>query len=220
MLSINIFVFSANRVNLLLGGVMFSAATGQKYWVSTVSREHVLVGVKGKFSQVCHGKKGPLARMKKGDWIIYYSPKISMSEKAQCQRFTAIGKIADDTIYQFKMSENFIPFRRNVNYLNEAREQPIRPLLDELSFTQGKKNWGAVFCFGIFQIPQSDFDLIYQKMIGEEKPLRKRKAEESQDSDSILIEEIKTDEDLPPDHMHKKLRLTEESEKTDKNKTK
>lgn len=36
-----------------------------KFWVGVVSKEHVQRGVKGGFCQVCHGKKGPLNRMKK-----------------------------------------------------------------------------------------------------------------------------------------------------------
>ena len=43
-----------------------------KFWVGVVSKEHVQRGVKGGFCQVCHGKKGPLNRMKKGDYLLYY----------------------------------------------------------------------------------------------------------------------------------------------------
>ena len=157
-----------------------------RYWISTVSREHVLVGMEGGVCQVCHGKKGPLARMKKDDWIIYYSPKFSMSGTEQCQKFTAIGKIADDTIYQFKMSEGFIPFRRNVTYLKNVQEQPIRSLLDDLSFTSGKKRWGSSFRLGLFEIPQSDFQLIHEKMVGEAKLCGKRKPEKEQGSEDII----------------------------------
>ena len=39
------------------------SAVTTKYWIGTVSREHVRIGVEGGFCQVCHGKKGPLARM-------------------------------------------------------------------------------------------------------------------------------------------------------------
>ena len=34
-----------------------------KYWIGTVSKEHVLRGVAGDFCQVCHGKAAPLNRM-------------------------------------------------------------------------------------------------------------------------------------------------------------
>lgn len=135
-----------------------------KYWVGTVSREHVLVGVEGGFCQVCQGKKSPLARMKKGDWLIYYSPKESFEGNEPCQKFTAIGKIVDEDVYTFKMSNDFIPFRRNVAYLHGIKEQPIRPLLDRLSFTRGTKNWGMKFRMGLFEISKNDFELIQKYM--------------------------------------------------------
>lgn len=141
-----------------------SAAVTTKYWMSTVSREHVLIGVEGGFCQVCHGKKGPLARMKEGDWLIYYSPKESLGGNMSCQKFTAIGKIADNHIYQFQMSDNFIPFRRNVTYLQDVKDQSIRPLLEKLTFTQGKANWGMQFRMGLFEISKNDFELIKQHM--------------------------------------------------------
>lgn len=158
-----------------------SGIASAKYWVSTVSREHVLVGKEGGFCQVCHGKKGPLARMKKDDWIIYYSPKMSMGEKESYQKFTAIGKIADDNIYQFKMFEGFIPFRRDVVYAKDAKEVDIRPLLGRLSFTQGSANWGAKFRFGIFEISKQDFDIISQSMMGPRED--KQKAASSKEKD-------------------------------------
>lgn len=37
-----------------------------KFWIGTVSKEHVMKGVAGGFCQVCHGKQAPLNRMKKG----------------------------------------------------------------------------------------------------------------------------------------------------------
>jgi hypothetical protein len=141
------------------------SSVSNKFWISTVSRDHVRVGIQEGICQVCHGKKAPLARMKKDDWIIYYSPKISMGGKVPCQKFTAIGQIADNNIYQHKMTENFSPFRRNVSYIKNANEVPILPLLDQLSFTQGKKNWGAKFRFGFFEISDKDFDVIRSKML-------------------------------------------------------
>ena len=41
-----------------------------RYWVGVVSKNHVLRGVEGNFCQVCHGKGGPLNRMKKGDYLL------------------------------------------------------------------------------------------------------------------------------------------------------
>lgn len=48
-----------------------------KYWIGTVSKEHVLRGVAGGFCQVCHGKAAPLNRMQRGDWLLYYTARKS-----------------------------------------------------------------------------------------------------------------------------------------------
>ena len=56
-----------------------------KYWMGTVSKEHVMIGVEGNFCQLCHGKSTPLKRMKKGDILIYYSPKISLNSDVKFQ---------------------------------------------------------------------------------------------------------------------------------------
>ena len=41
---------------------------------------------------------------------------------------------------------------------------PIRLLLDALSFTAGKSNWGCAFCFGLLKVTGADMDLIAQAM--------------------------------------------------------
>lgn len=76
----------------------------KRYWVGVASKEHVQKGVKGGFAQVCHGKAGPLNRMKEGDWIVYYSPVLKFGGKDPCQAFTAIGKIHPGNPYPFQMS--------------------------------------------------------------------------------------------------------------------
>ena len=75
-----------------------------KFWVGVVSENHVKRGVDGGFCQVCHGKGGPLRRMKKGDYLLYYSPKIALDSNQKPQAFTAAGKMKDDRVYQFEMA--------------------------------------------------------------------------------------------------------------------
>ena len=43
------------------------------YWISTVSRDHVLAGMQGGFTQANHGRPHALRRLKKGDLIAFYS---------------------------------------------------------------------------------------------------------------------------------------------------
>ena len=64
-----------------------------KYWIGTVSKEHVLRGAAGGFCQVCHGKAAPLNRMQRVDWLLYYSPKIRLDGHDKLQSFTALGQI-------------------------------------------------------------------------------------------------------------------------------
>ncbi len=97
-----------------------------KYWIGTVSKEHVLRGVAGDFCQVCHGKAAPLNRMQRGDWLLYYSPKIRLDGHDKLQAFTALGQITDDQAYPFQMSASFIPFRRNVAYARLPLSAHIR----------------------------------------------------------------------------------------------
>ena len=96
-----------------------------RFWIGVVSKEHVLRGVEGGFCQLCHGKKAPLNRMKKGDYLLYYSPKYQMNDQEKLQNFTAVGKILDDTAYQVEMFEDFFPFRRDVSYYQPVIDCPI-----------------------------------------------------------------------------------------------
>jgi len=134
-----------------------------KFWVNTISRDHVRAGVEGGFTQAGHGKSQGLRRLSAGDWIVFYSPKTSLQGGEPLQAFTAIGRIADDHLYQGQMANGFVPWRRNVEFL-DCVETPIRPLIDALSFIQDKQHWGYMFRRGLFEIPREDFKLIQDEM--------------------------------------------------------
>lgn len=134
-----------------------------RYWIAVASKEHVQSGVLGGFAQVCHGKSGPLNRMNEGDWIIYYSPTIKFRQKEPCQSFTAIGEIKKGDPYSFAMSEDFMPWRRDVAFL-KSQEVPIQILLNDLSFITNKQKWGFPFRRGCFEIMDKDFQVIAKAM--------------------------------------------------------
>lgn len=138
-----------------------------RYWIVVASKDHVQRGVAAGFAQANHGKDTPLRRMRQGDGIIYYSPKTIFGQDDRCQCFTALGEIADETVYQAKLGENFMPFRRNVEFSN-THETFIVPLIPHLSFIKDKRRWGGVFRFGVLEIPATDFALIAEHMgVGE-----------------------------------------------------
>jgi hypothetical protein len=139
-------------------------------WVAVASAEHVAVGRAGGFMQVGHGKGAPLKRLHAGDRVAYYSSVRVFGEKAICQAFTAVGVVRDDLVYQGEMKlanlaggEDFKPFRKDVNWF-KSQEASIRPLLDKLSFTAGKTNWGYAFRFGLLKVTAADMDLIQVAM--------------------------------------------------------
>ncbi|RTL54951.1 MAG: EVE domain-containing protein [Rhodocyclaceae bacterium] len=135
-----------------------------RYWIGVACREHVLRGLAGGFCQLCHGKAQRLRRMAQGDWIAYYSPRQTMDAASPaCQAFTALGRLKDGNVYSFAMSADFIPFRRDVEFL-PAREAPIRPLVAQLDFIRDKQRWGYAFRYGHLEVSRQDFATIAQAM--------------------------------------------------------
>ncbi|WP_420152197.1 EVE domain-containing protein [Siphonobacter sp.] len=135
-----------------------------RYWIIVASKDHVKAGLAQGIAQACHGKASPLKRMRKNDFIIYYSGKQTLGKPEVCQEFTAIGTVMDDEAYEFRVSEDFCPSRRNISFL-PSRDVSILPLIQELNFIRNKKSWGYPFRFGFFEIGRPDFELISSQML-------------------------------------------------------
>ena len=132
-------------------------------WLAVASAEHVRRGRAAGFMQVCHGKAAPLRHIAAGDRVVYYSPSEAFRGKDRLQAFTAIGVVDTGDPYSVDMGEGFRPFRRHVSWL-KAREAPIQPLLDELEFVVGRRNWGYQLRFGLFAISKHDLQVIADAM--------------------------------------------------------
>lgn len=139
----------------------------EKYWIIVASKDHAERGMQCGIAQVCHGKIAPLKKMKVNDWVVIYSSKDSFPVGEKYQKFTAIGRVKDEEVYQFEMSSNFKPYRRNISYY-ACEETPIAPLIDKLEFIHNKKQWGYPFRFGFFEINGHDFNIIAQQMLQQE----------------------------------------------------
>lgn len=135
-----------------------------KYWIIVASKSHVKSGIEQSIAQACHGKAAPLKRLRKDDFVIFYSGQVARGKPESCQEFTAIGQVKDEEVYQFQTSENFCPSRRNIDFF-ESTDISILPLINDLSFIQNKKSWGYPFRFGFFEINKKDFELISSKML-------------------------------------------------------
>ncbi len=75
------------------------------------------------------------------------------------QTFTAIGRVRPGEVYEGVMGGGFTPARRDVEWF-AARPAPIQPLLQQLSFTDGRRNWGYAFRFGLIEVTAADMAVI------------------------------------------------------------
>jgi EVE domain len=138
-------------------------------WIAVASAEHARRGrdactdSNNGFMQVCHGKRAPLARVQPGDRVAYYAPTLTMGGKDKLQSFVSIGIVQSADPYAFDMGGGFVPFRRDVKYL-QADETPIAPLLDDFEFVEDRQRWGYKFRFGLFKISDHDMQLIATAM--------------------------------------------------------
>ena len=132
-------------------------------WIAVASAEHVRRGQSEGFVQVCHGKAAPLRRVKSGSRVVYYSPTKLFGGSDRLQAFTALGIVRAAEAYQVDMGGGFHPFRRDVDWL-ETSPAPIKPLLDLLELTKGRRNWGQKFRFGLIAISACDMTVIATAM--------------------------------------------------------
>jgi hypothetical protein len=139
------------------------AVADVRYWLGVVSLQHVERGVAGGFAQLCHGRASPLRRMRAGDWLIYYSPRIEMDrESARVQAFTALGRLVDDRVYEHDLGGGWVPHRRDVAY------ERVRPVaLDELRgqlHLLTRSGWAMMLRRGHLELDAHDFARIAAAM--------------------------------------------------------
>jgi hypothetical protein len=132
------------------------------YWLGVASREHVKRGVELGIGQIGHGKAGGLRSMSPGDWLVYYSPRERLEDKTPLQAFTAIGEVVDEEIWQADEG-NFKPWRRRIAYVADARDAPLKPLLERLELT-ATPSWGWKLRRGLLTLSAHDFAVIREAM--------------------------------------------------------
>ncbi|MES2282540.1 MAG: EVE domain-containing protein [Pseudomonadota bacterium] len=137
----------------------------RKKWIAVASAEHARLGrhsIPG-FMQVNHGKLAPLKRIQPGDLVAYYSPSVVRGVKDAFQSFVSIGVVQPGQPYTGDMGNGFVPYRRDVAYV-QSKEASILPLLDDLEFVEDRQRWGYKFRFGLFQVSDHDMRLIARVM--------------------------------------------------------
>lgn len=132
-------------------------------WLAVASADHVAIGRRGGFMQVCHGKLAPIRRVHPGDRVAYYAPTLTLGGRQACQCFVSVGLVQPGEPYAFDMGGGFVPYRRDVAFVS-GREAPIQPLLDDFDFVEDRQRWGYKFRFGLFEVSDHDMRLIADAM--------------------------------------------------------
>ncbi|MBA2698034.1 MAG: EVE domain-containing protein [Nocardioidaceae bacterium] len=131
-------------------------------WLGVVSRDHVRRGVQLGIAQIGHGKRSGLAKMQRGDWLVYYSPRASLSGNEPVKAFTALGEIVDDEVWQADEGD-FLPWRRAVAYQKSAVDVPVADVAAALELTSSP-SWGYRLRRGIVALTDADFETIRRAM--------------------------------------------------------
>ncbi|MCY1140883.1 EVE domain-containing protein [Actinoplanes sp. Pm04-4] len=140
------------------------AAGEQRFWINTVSLDHVEAAAKGGFTQADHGARTRLGRPQPGDEMIFYSPRTSLHGGEPVRQFTAWATITGDEPYQAWVSEDFRPWRLAARFHACRRRPEAKPLAERLSFIADPTHWGLPFRRGLFTIPGDDFATILSAM--------------------------------------------------------
>jgi hypothetical protein len=136
----------------------------QRFWINTVSLDHVEAATEGGFTQADHGARTRLGRPQPGDEMVFYSPRTQLHGGTPVQQFTALATITGDEPYQVIVSEEFRPWRLAAT-LHPCTRVDARQLVDQLSFISDPTHWGLPFRRGLFTIPHDDFARIAALMV-------------------------------------------------------
>lgn len=137
-------------------------------WLAVASADHVAIGRRGGFMQVCHGKAAPLRRIQAGDRVIYYSPGQRYSpshaarERDRLKAFTAIGTVKQGEPYRADRGDGFLPYRRDVVW-HASGQVMLDEVKDGLAFTR-EANWGYRLRQGLVEIGDADMTIIAEAM--------------------------------------------------------
>jgi hypothetical protein len=141
-----------------------AAPSGNRgYWMNTVSLDHVEAAAIGGFTQANHGANTRLKLPRRGDEMIFYSPRTELSGGTPVRQFTAWATITGDEPYQAHVSDDFHPWRLAADF-HTSHPVGARELVDQLSFVTDPAHWGLPFRRGLFQIPRQDFETIIAHM--------------------------------------------------------
>lgn len=138
-------------------------APSRRFWINTVTLDHVEAAAAAGFTQAEHGADGRLRQPRRGDEMLFSSPRTTLAGRTPVRQFTAWATITADEPHQAHVSEDFHPWRLPARF-HPWTPVDARPLVEELSFISDPQHWGLPFRRGLFAVPERDFDTIVTAM--------------------------------------------------------
>ena len=167
-------------------------------WLAVASAEQVERGVRLGIVQTNHGKRSGIARMRPGDWLVYYSPHERRGDSAPLQAFTAIGRVADDELWQADEG-SFTPWRRRVGYRTDARRVGITEVRERLDLTSHADR-GHQLRRGLLALTDNDATVLQAAMTGDPPPPRAENTPEGV-SGPPPVADLRTDRPAPQESL-------------------
>ncbi|MFF8430149.1 EVE domain-containing protein [Streptomyces sp. NPDC016566] len=133
-------------------------------WLGVVSAEHARHASRHGWIQLNHGDRRNLARMRRGDGFVFYSPTERMGDRARLRAFTALGVIADDEphladeVMNMGARGTVRPWRRTVDF-EDVHAADLRTVAADLLLTR-QPNWGYGLRLGLVPLAVEDFELL------------------------------------------------------------
>lgn len=129
-----------------------------RYWLVVHPLDRARQLVEGGYVQAPWGARDGVEAMRESDGVALYCPRETNPDGEPLRSFVQAGRVAPGDAYQAG-GRGTAPWRRNVDWLAEARVAPVRPLRDLLHFTRDRY-WGEQLRTGRLELSRRDFEVI------------------------------------------------------------
>lgn len=129
-----------------------------RYWLVVQPLDRARQLVEGGYVQAPWGVREGVEAMGESDGVALYSPRESNPDGEPLRAFVQAGRVAPGAAYQAG-GRGSAPWRREVDWLPEARVAPVRPLRDVLQLTRDRY-WGERLRDGWLELTRRDFEVI------------------------------------------------------------
>ncbi|WP_460061793.1 EVE domain-containing protein [Streptomyces sp. YKOK-I1] len=144
------------------------AVPPERAWLGVVSAEHARHASRHGWIQLNHGDRRNLARLRRGDGFVIYSPTERRGDRAKLRAFTALGTVADgephlaDEMVDMGARGILRPWRRTVDFA-QVHAVGLHTVTHELLLTR-ERTWGYGLRFGLLPLAVADFEVLRRAM--------------------------------------------------------